>query len=380
MAVSPSVINRPSAAPRNPATPVRSGTVRRTPGARKIRLKELPVFSRMIAAMLDAGIPLVQALAALEEQTQSKVFRGVIAGVRLRIEGGADFSEALTDYPDVFDRLYVSMMRAGEAGGLLSEIAARLAKYLEASAHLRHKVKSAMMYPMVVLSLALIIATAMIIWLVPVFKDIYADVGKRLPGPTLFLLMMSDFLRKYFLGVFGGLLLGGVAFARFKRTERGAYLWDAFLLRLPMIGTLVQKIALGRFASTFAQLISSGVPILESLDIVAVAIGNRVYGKIIIDAKKVVESGEPLSSELTKHKIFPRLLIHMLSGGEKIGKMDEMMRKVADFYEDEVESTLAGLTSIIEPFLMVILGVVIGGIVLGMFMPIFKLAEAITSS
>ena len=352
--------------------------VRRTPGARKLRLKELPVFSRMIAAMLDSGIPLVQALLALEEQTQSKGFRAVISGLRLRIEGGAEFSDALKEYPDVFDELYVSMMKAGEAGGLLAEIAGRIAKYLEASGRLRRKVKSAMMYPTVVMVLALTIATAMVIWLVPVFADIYADFGGKLPGPTLFLMAASNFLRGnalLMIGIVGGTI---IAFNKWKKTESGAYLLDNIALRIPMIGELVTKIALGRFSSTFAQLIHSGVPILEALDIVSVAVGNKVFARLIRGAKTTVEGGEQLSVELSKHREFPRVLVHMLSAGEKTGKMDDMLQKVADFYEEEVESALAGLTSIIEPLLMVFLGVVVGGIVLGMFMPIFKMSDIIS--
>lgn len=352
-------------------------SIRHTPGARKIRFKELPVFSRMIAAMLDSGIPLVQSLSALEEQTQSRVFKSVVAGLRTRIEGGAEFSNALKEYPDIFDELYVSMIRAGEAGGLLAEIANRVARYLESAMRLRRKVRSAMMYPVVVMCIALGIATAMIIWLVPVFKEIYSDFGSNLPGPTLFLVHTSEFLRAHALIVI--LVVGGLIFLfnKWKKTEAGAYAWDNFILRFPLIGDLIAKIALGRFASTFAQLIHSGVPILESLDIVAVAVGNKVFGRIILNAKTTVESGELLSTELTKHKVFPRVLVHMLAAGEKTGKMDEMLQKVADFYEEEVEAALAGLTSIIEPLLMVFLGVVVGSIVLGMFMPIFKMADII---
>ncbi len=348
---------------------------KRIPGAAKIRARELPVFTRMVAAMLDSGIPLVQTLAALEEQTSSKPFRSVIAGLRLKIEAGSDFSAGLSEYPDVFDELYVSMMRAGEAGGLLSEIAGRVARYLEASVRLRRKVKSAMMYPTVVMVLALGIATAMIIWLIPVFSDIYQDFGSKLPGPTRMLIALSGFLRKYFLFVAAGLVAAGAMFARWKKTPTGRYHWDAFVLRFPLIGELAKKICIGRFASTFAQLIHSGVPILESLDIVSVAVGNRVIGRRLQEARLTVESGELLSDELQRHPIFPRMLVYMLSAGEKTGKMDEMLQKVADFYEDEVETALNGLTSTIEPLLMVFLGIVVGGIVLGMFMPIFKMTE-----
>jgi type IV pilus assembly protein PilC len=349
----------------------------RVTGAKKIRIKDLPVFTRMVAAMLDSGIPLVQALNALEEQSQSAAFRAVVAGMRVRIEGGAEFSKAMQDFPDIFDHTYVSMMRAGEAGGMLAEIAGRVAKYLEASARLRRKVRAAMMYPAVVMSLALSIAAAMVIWLVPVFASIYKDFGAKLPVPTRVLVGISDFVRANFLLVAGGVALAIYGFAFLKRTEKGAYLWDKMLLRLPLIGELVTKISLGRVTATFAQLIHSGVPILESIEIVAVASGNKVYEQLLMSSRVVVESGELLSSHLKKHREFPRMLVYMLAAGERTGKMDEMLQKVADFYEEEVEAALTGLTSIIEPILMVFLGVVVGSIVLSMFMPIFKLSDII---
>ncbi len=361
---------------RRTAGPVRAaGRRRRVPGAARIRTRELPVFSRMIAAMLEAGIPLVEALGALEEQTTSKAFRAVLGGVRSRIESGEDFSTALAEYPDVFDNLYIHMMRAGEAGGMLAETAARLSRYLESAARLRRRVRAAMIYPIVVMILALGIATAMLIWLVPVFGDIYSDFGAQLPGATRVLVAASDFLRRYFLGVAVALAILVVAFFRLKRTEAGGYAWDRFVLRMPLVGELAAKICLGRLSSTFAQLMHGGVPILEALGIVAYAAGNRVYGRIILEARKTVEAGDPLSQELARHRVFPRMLVHMLVAGEKTGRMDEMLQKVAEFYEDEVEVALAGLTSIIEPLLMIFLGIVVGSIVVGMFLPIFRFAD-----
>lgn len=358
-----------------PSAPV--ARKKRVPGTRKIRAKELPVFSRQLAAMLDSGIPLVQSLSALEEQTNNKAFRSVIAGVRGRVEGGAMFSESLAEYPDIFDTLYVSMVRAGESGGLLSEITGRLAAYLESSAKLQRKVKSAMMYPTVVMIMALSMATAMIIWLVPIFGDIYKDFGSNLPGPTQMLVHVSNFIRGNALVVIGAVAGLTFLFKKFKNTEKGAYLWDNFCLHFPMLGELAKKIALARFASTFAQLIHSGVPILEALDIVSFATGNRVIQRIISNAKVTVESGELLSAELVKHPVMPRMLVHMLSAGEKTGKMDDMLQKVGEFYDDEVQTALNGLTAIIEPLLMVFLGIVVGSIVVCIFMPIFKLSDIV---
>lgn len=348
---------------------------RRLPGAAKIRSRELPVFTRMVAAMLDAGIPLVQTLTALEEQTSSRVFKSVINGLRTRIEAGADFSAALRDYPDIFDDLYVSMMRAGEAGGMLAEIAARTAKHLESALRMRRKVRAAMTYPTVVLTLAILISTAIVIWLIPVFSDIYAEFEGKLPLPTQLLITLSGLLRRYILFVIAGVILIGLAFQHWKRTPSGRQTVDRIILSLPGIGSVARKICMARFSATFAQLIHSGVPILETLDIVSVAVGNRVIGDILQASRATVERGELLSVELQRHKVFPRMLVYMLAAGEKTGNMDVMLQRVADFYEDEVETTLNGLTAIIEPLLMIFLGLVIGSIVVAMFMPIFRMAD-----
>ena len=350
---------------------------KKTPGSKKIRLKELPTFTRQLGAMLSSGLPVVQTLTALEEQNTNKVFRNVIMGVRTQIEAVAAFSEALQQYPDIFDDLYVSMLRAGESGGLLAETTTRVANFLESWLRLRRKVKSAMMYPSIVMTVALLLAAGMIIWIVPVFASIYADFGAALPGPTQFLVNVSNAIRRNVILVVGGLVVLAVGFAKFRRTEKGAYMWDAFRLKFPLLGELARKVALSRFASTFAQLTRSGVPILQTMEIVAYATGNKVLGKIILDARATVERGEPLSAALDKSKAYPRMMIHMLSAGEKTGKVDEMLQKISEIYADEVETALAGLTSLIEPLLIVFLGVVIGGIVICMFMPIFKMSEIV---
>jgi type IV pilus assembly protein PilC len=352
--------------------------MKKVPGAKKIVAKDLAPFTRQLSAMLSSGLPVVQTLDALQEQTQNKVFKTVIAGVRAQIEGGASFSEALGQYPDIFDELYISMLKAGETGGLLAETTTRIASYLESSARLKRKVKSAMMYPSIVMTVALGLAAAMIIWIVPVFASIYTDFGAKLPTPTQFLVDLSDGIRHNILFVIAGAVGLGIAFGKFKKTEKGAFMIDSFKLKMPVMGELTRKVALSRFASTFAQLTRSGVPILYTMEIVAFATGNKVLAKTILDARATVEQGEPLSKALEKSNAYPRMLIHMLSAGEKTGKVDEMLQKISEFYDDEVESMLAGLTSLIEPLLMVFLGVVIGGIVVCMFLPIFKMSEIIT--
>ncbi len=359
------------------ASAAKRSRTKSVPGARKIRMKELPVFTRQLAAMLASGMPVVHCLNTLEEQTVNKAFREVIGGLRGQIEGGQMLSESLSTYPEVFDELYVSMFRAGETGGLLAETAGRIAQYLEASARLRRKVKSAMMYPTVVMCVALILAFAMITWIVPVFASIYSDFGGKLPGPTQVLVNMSDAIRGNIVVVLASLGAAIYLFGKWKKTPQGAYMLDGWILKMPVIGELTRKVALARFASTFAQLTRSGVPILRALEIVSFATGNKVLGKILLDARATVERGEPLSVHLDKSKQYPRMLVNMLQAGEKTGKVDDMLQRISEFYNDEVEAMLSGLTSLIEPLLMVFLGVVIGGIVVCMFLPIFKMHEIV---
>jgi type IV pilus assembly protein PilC len=327
--------------------------------------------------MLSAGMPLVQTLSAMEEQTDDKNFKLVINGIRTRVEGGAMYSEALTHFPTIFDELYVSMMRAGEVGGILPDTCARVASFLESSNRLRAKVKSAMMYPSVVITVAMALATALIMFIVPVFVDMFADFGADLPGLTQALLDFSHLLTSYwYLAVI--LVSGSIyGFKRYYKTDKGQYKIDELRLRVPGVGELATKIAVSRFASTFAQLMHSGVQIIESLEIVGLATGNRVIGDSLLNARKTIEEGEPLSRALESNKYYPRMLVHMLSAGEKTGQVEEMMDKVAEFYDNEVETMLAGLTSLIEPLLMVFVGIIIGTIVVAMFLPIFKMSEIV---
>lgn len=350
----------------------------KVPGANKIRRTELPIFSRLLAAMLDAGMPITQVLDALEEESQHKTFKPVISGVRSRIESGESLSEAMAHYPAIFDELYVSMISAGEAGGLLADITARIAVYLETAAKLRGKVLSAMMYPTMVTFVTIILTLVMMIWIVPAFATIYEDFDSDLPGPTQTLVNISAFIKAYFPYVFGVFVIFGIILHQYKKTPGGAYASDRFKLRLPIFGELFRKVSLARFSSTFAQLVSSGVPMLKSLEITSQAVGNRVLGGILLQARDHVEAGEPLSQALSIHREYPRMLVQMMSAGEQSGKVDEMMRKIADVYEDEVNTTLNGLTSLIEPLLIVFLGVTVGGIVVCMFLPIFKLSEIVS--
>ncbi len=346
-------------------------------GARKIRLKELSIFTRQMSAMLGAGMPLVQTLSAMEEQTDDKNFKPVINGVRTRVEGGAMYSESLAYYPSVFDELYISMMRAGEIGGILPDTCSRVATFLESSNRLRSKVKSALMYPTVVLIVACLLATALIMFILPVFVGMFSDFGADLPGLTQALLDFSHMLTSYWY-IAVALIIGLVyAFKRYYKTDKGQYKIDELRLKVPGVGELATKIAVSRFASTFAQLMHSGVQIIESLEIVGLATGNRVIGDSLLNAKQTIQEGEPLSKALESNKYYPRMLVHMLSAGEKTGQVEEMMDKVAEFYDNEVETMLAGITSLIEPLLMVFVGAIIGTVVVAMFLPIFKMSEIV---
>lgn len=346
-------------------------------GANKIVAKDLGPFSRQMAAMLSAGMPIVAALETLEEQATNPNFKIVVNSLKRNIEGGGSFSESLQQIPDVFDGLYVNMVRAGEQSGQFAETMRRIGDLLDATARLKRKVKSAMTYPVVVLSLSLIIATGMIIFIVPVFAGMFSDFGGKLPGPTQFLVDLSAGAKKYAIIIVPSIMLGVWAFKKWKRTAAGAWAVDGFLLRAPVFGVLIQKVAVARFSRTLSQLVQSGVPILNALEIVAKAANNLVIEAAIMDARKAVEHGDTLSSGLDGKECIPKLVVRMLSAGEKTGKVDEMLASVADTFDDEVEAMLASLTSLLEPLLMVFLGVIIGGIVVCMFLPIFKMVEVI---
>jgi len=348
----------------------------KTAGGR-VALQDLVMFTRQLATMIDAGLAMVQSLQALAEQTSNKIMRDIIRDVCTRVEGGDSFSEALQKHPKAFTRLYVCMVAAGEKGGLLAEILARLATYLENAARLRKKVKSAMMYPTVVSVVAVVITIFLLIKVVPVFGEIYSSFGAKLPGPTQFMINLSDILKSYFLLLLlggGGVVWGWLYFIK---TKPGREFWDAQRIKLPVFGVIAHKICLARFTRTLASLIRSGVPILEVLQIVSQTVGNVVMEKAIKVAATDIERGETISGALGKHPVFPSMIIRMITAGEQTGKIDAMLERVSDFLDEEIETTLSGLTSLIEPILIVFLGVVVGGMVICMFLPIFKMSEIV---
>jgi type IV pilus assembly protein PilC len=348
----------------------------RTAGGR-VPLSDLVMFTRQLATMIDAGLAMVQSLQALADQTQNKAMRDVIKDVCTRVEGGDSFSEALSKHPNAFNRLYVAMVGAGEKGGLLAEILARLAIYLENTARLRKKVKSAMMYPTVVSIVAVGITIFLLVKVIPVFGDIYKGFGAALPAPTQFMIHLSNIVQKFvwlIILVIGGGVYGWLSFIK---TKVGREFWDTQRIKLPIFGVIAHKICLARFTRTLASLIRSGVPILEVLNIVSQTVGNVVMEKAIKTASSDIERGEGISAALSKHPVFPNMIIRMIMAGEQTGKIDNMLERISDFLDEEIETTLSGITSLIEPILIVFLGVVIGGMVICMFLPIFKMAEIV---
>jgi type IV pilus assembly protein PilC len=344
-----------------------------------VALADLVMFTRQLATMIDAGLSMVQCLQALAEQTSNKVMRDVIKDVCVRVEGGDNFSTSLSKHPKVFNKLFVCMVDAGEKGGLLAEVLSRLATFLENAARLRKKVKSAMMYPSVVTLVAMTITIFLLVKVVPVFGEIYSGFGAKLPGPTQVLIEISDLLKKsliYIILVIGGIVYGWLSFIK---TKQGLEFWDRTRIKLPIFGIIAHKICLARFTRTLASLVRSGVPILEVLNIVANTCGNVVMEKAIRVASSDIEKGEGISNALSKHPVFPAMIIRMMTAGEQTGKLDAMLERVADFLDEEIETTLGGLTSLIEPLLIVFLGVVVGGIVICMFLPIFKMSDIINA-
>jgi type IV pilus assembly protein PilC len=350
----------------------------RTSGGR-VGLVDLVVFTRQLATMIDAGLAMVQSLQALADQTTNKVMRDVIRDICTRVEGGDSFSEALQKHPKVFSRLYVCMVAAGEKGGLLAEILARLATYLENAARLRKKVKSAMMYPTVVTVVAILITIFLLVKVVPVFGEIFASFGAELPKPTQALIDLSKFVQKWILLILIGGGGGVYGWLHFIKTPTGRKFWDTYRIRLPLFGSIAHKICLARFTRTLASLVRSGVPILEVLQIVSQTVGNVVMEKAIRTASADIERGESISAAIGKHPVFPTMIVRMLTAGEQTGKIDNMLERISDFLDEEIETTLSGLTSLIEPILIVFLGVVVGGMVICMFLPIFKMPEIVNA-
>lgn len=346
-------------------------------GGKKVKEDDLVIFARQLATLVDSGVPLLQGLDALEEQITHPYFKSVISSVKDDIEVGSSLSGAFAKHPNVFDVLFVNMVKAGEAGGMLSVILDRVASYKEKTLKLKRKVKAAMVYPIVVICMAMAITVFLLVTVVPTFSAIFESLGTDLPLPTQILLAVSGGLKKWFLlYAVAGVALG-FGFVFYKQTDAGELRVDRIKLKLPIIGELIRKVAVGRFSRTLATLTQSGVPILASLDIVGKTCGNRVLEIAVNNVKNNVREGENIAPTLAKSGVFPVMVTRMIAVGEKTGEMEKMLSKIADFYDDQVDAAVAGLTSVIEPVIIGFLGIVVGGIVISLFMPILTIVTKI---
>src|SRR5215212_1534629 len=345
---------------------------------KKVKSKSLQVFSRQLATMIEAGVSVVAALVTLEEQTDDKYLAEVLAEVRADVEAGLVFSAALARHPKVFNRLFVAMVEAGESSGTLDTVLDRIATQIEKETQIKRRVKGAMVYPAVVITFASLVLIFMLLFIVPVFADVFKDLGGQLPKPTQIVMGASNILRHWWFIIFPLLIATGFSLRRAKQTERGRQVWDQFKLKIPLkIGDVVQKVALARFARTLSSLLAAGVDIIRSLEITGATSGNWVVEEALAHVRERVHEGVPISEPLGDNEIFPPMVSQMVKIGEETGELDDMLAKVADFYEDEVDSSIQALTSIIEPVLMIGVGAMVGTIVISMYLPMFKLLTLI---
>jgi type IV pilus assembly protein PilC len=347
-------------------------------GEKRLKLDDLVIFSRQLATLIDAGIPLVQSLGILGEQIEKKEFRNIINNVRQDIEAGMSFCDALAKHPKIFSDFFVNMAKAGEASGMLDEVLDRLSSYMENIASLNRKIRASLVYPAVVMSMAVIITTFLLVKVVPTFKGIFDMLGGQLPLPTQILLGISEVVKHYFLIAVGVAFVISFLFNRYINTDRGRYNFDSFKLRMLVLGPLFRKVAVAKFSRSFSTLVRSGVAVLNALDIVAKTSGNKVVEMAVMDCRDAVRNGEPINKTLSKTGVFPPMVCRMIGVGEQTGQLEKMLTKIADFYEDQVNAAVAGLTSMIEPLVIAFLGVVIGSIVISLFLPIFKITQLIS--
>ena len=344
----------------------------------KVTTKDIVIFTRQFATMIDAGLPLVQCLEILAGQQENKTFKRVLSAVKSDVEGGSTFADSLKKHPKVFDELFVNLVHAGETGGILDTILRRLSVFLEKSEALKRKVKGAMVYPAVVVTIAMGVVVVLLVFVVPVFKEMFEGAGQALPAPTQFVLSLSYFVQNYiiYLLVAIGLLI--FAFRKFYATERGRFLVDRAMLRAPVFGSLIKKVAVARFCSTLGTMISSGVPILDALEITAKTAGNRIIEKAIMNTRTAISEGRTIAEPLMETGIFPGMVVRMIAVGEATGALDAMLSKIAEFYDEEVDAAVEALTQLMEPIMIVFLGGVCGGMVISMYLPVFSMAGVVS--
>lgn len=343
----------------------------------KVKDRDLAIYTRQFSTMIDAGLPIAQCLNILAEQNDSKVLRAVTTQITREVEGGTPLAEAFRKHPRTFDDVFTNMIEVGESGGVLDVVLQRLSTYIERAAALKRKVKGAMVYPLTIVSVAILVIIFMMTFVIPTFAQMFSTLGAELPLPTRIVLWASEFTRRYVLLMVAILATAIFATKRYYRTDQGSATIDALLLRVPVLGTLVRKVAVARFTRTLGTLIFSGVPILEGLRITARSSGNRVVEKAVMQARAAVTTGRSLADPLGQSGVFPPMVVHMISVGESTGALDQMLNKIADFYDDEVDGAVNTLTSLLEPAMIVFLGVIVGGLVVAMYLPIFRMVTLI---
>lgn len=343
----------------------------------KVKEGDIILFCRQFSTMIDAGLPIIQCLDILQSQQENKTFKVMLKKIKEMVESGSTLAEALKKYPDYYDDLFVNMIAAGEAGGILDTILQRLSAYMEKAAKLKSQVKGAMVYPVVTLIIAAVVLIVILVFVIPVFQEMFKDFGGELPVPTQIVVNMSEFVKSKVLYLIGGIILFVIAYKKFSKTEKGRIILDDLFLRLPVFGTLLRKVAVAKFTRTMGTMLSSGVAILEALDIVAKTAGNKTIEKAVYDVRSGISEGRTMADPLLESGVFPSMVCQMISVGESTGALDAMLGKIADFYDEEVDQAVENLTALIEPFMLVFLGVTIGGLVIAMYLPIFKMAGAV---
>lgn len=343
----------------------------------KITTKDLVVFTRQFATMIDAGLPLVQCLDILSRQQPNRTFKKILSQVKESVESGSTFADALKKHPKAFDELYVNLVAAGEVGGILDTILNRLAAYIEKALKLKKQVKSAMTYPATIIGIAVVVIAVILIFVIPAFEKMFKDFGGALPMPTQVVINLSNFIQHYILVIIGGIVAFIFIVKRIYATPKGRDKMDAWALKLPIFGILIRKVAVAKFTRTLGTMISSGVPILDGLEIVAKTAGNKVVEKAIYKVRQSISEGKTIAEPLEKSGVFPAMVCQMIAVGEQSGAIDTMLNKIADFYDDEVDDAVANLTAMMEPLLMLFLGTTVGGLVIAMYLPIFKIAGTV---
>ena len=346
-------------------------------GEKKVNTREVVIFTRQFATMIDSGLPLVQCLEILSSQQDNSSFKAVLLRVKESVESGSTFADALGKHPKVFDQLYVNLVSAGEVGGILDTILNRLAAYIEKSMKLKKQIKGAMVYPATVMSIAAVVVGVILIFVIPTFAKMFEEFGGELPGPTKIVIALSNFIVKYLVVIIGLLFAGIAVFKKYYATKNGRYQVDRLALKAPVMGPLIRKVSVAKFTRTLGTMISSGVPIMDGLEIVAKTAGNKIVEDAIYGVRQAISEGRTIAEPLAACGVFPPMVVQMIAVGEATGAMDTMLNKIADFYDDEVDAAVGAMTAMLEPILMLFLGTTVGGLVVAMYLPIFKIAGTV---